>query len=687
VTHPWQVFPPEVNHESLMFGAGPAPSLAAAETYVGHHAAMTATVGVSSALGVVTAESYVGMGGTASEAALVSHNGEHLAFAEETLARAQIMHMAAAAHSATASQMVPAPVAHANRFEEAIDEAINPMVWGMLTPRITELNMEYFGFMWPNNAAAGLRYGATLEALGAALMAPSAPAISGGSIAAAAVAAASVAGSAAMSGMQAAVGMVGSGASAVAGPAAALPATAMSAASSPGSSVASARATSVPAHPLAAVTQSAPPTPAQTLAPAQSSVGMYAPSPNANLMTPPAVPPTTQAPVQPMMPRPTVTPPMSAAPGVTTFTPPAQPFSPPPRPSGGKAVGLKPGMLNASALRGPVSAMPAVTSSANAGLATASQPLAYVPPGPPMPPEPPPPVPPFPNPGETAHTLNPPQPQQQPPAHHNPPQHPRQEPQPQQQQLPANDSSQPSYQPGSGSGTASGGAQTLGFGPNLAPAPQAPSFPLPRDPTPPPMPVDPQDMSAEQAIAAWAEVNAEIRAWNARCGVENVGPLPPAQYNACIASRAPLLERQAAIRARLNELGIPAGGEPAPGPAGPGTPGSEPPPNQPGAPSSPSIIDQATQIGKDVMEHVPKGSRLSSLVDRLNQLHPGNQQQAADAAEAAAKAAWGESGGIVNGPTGAKLVLPADPRFGEAIMVAPDGTLSVFRGDLYQFLQ
>lgn len=210
--------------------------------------------------------------------------------------------------------------------------------------------------------------------------------------------------------------------------------------------------------------------------------------------------------------------------------------------------------------------------------------------------------------------------------------------------------------------------------------------PLARDPTPPPMPVDPKDMSAEQALAEWAQVNAEIRAWNARCGLENVGPLPPAQYNACIASRGPLLERQTAIRARLNDLGIPIEGEPAPGPTQPGTTGSEPPPNQPGTPSSPSITDQATQIGKDVMEHVPKGSRLNSLVDRLNQLHIGNQQQAAEAADAAAKAAWGQTGGIVNGPNGAKLVLPANLKFGEAIMVAPDGTLSVFRGDLYQFL-
>ncbi|VAZ71748.1 hypothetical protein LAUMK4_04081 [Mycobacterium persicum] len=86
------------------------------------------------------------------------------------------------------------------------------------------------------------------------------------------------------------------------------------------------------------------------------------------------------------------------------------------------------------------------------------------------------------------------------------------------------------------------------------------------------------------------------------------------------------------------------------------------------------------------MEHVPKGSRLNTLVDRLNQLHIGNQQQAAEVAEAAGEAAWGQTGGIVNGPNGAKLVLPANLKFGEAIMVAPDGTLSVFRGDLYQFL-
>ena len=127
---------------------------------------------------------------------------------------------------------------------------------------------------------------------------------------------------------------------------------------------------------------------------------MYAPSPNANLMTPPPVPPS-QAPVQPMMPRPPM-PAMSAAPGVTSFTPPAQPFSPPPPPSGGQAAGLKPGMLNAAALRGPVSAMPLVSSGASTGRPLATQPLAYVAPEHPLPPAPcRPPQPPLLSPGDT----------------------------------------------------------------------------------------------------------------------------------------------------------------------------------------------------------------------------------------------------------------------------------------------
>jgi hypothetical protein len=478
VTHPWPIFTPEANYYSMVTGAGPASTQAAGDLLVAHHAAMTATVATSSALGAVTAQAYTGVSGTASAAALVTHNDAHLVFAEETLARAQILHMAAAAHPSTVSQMVPAAVAHANRLEEATDEAINPIVLGALTTRIAELNLEYFGFMWPNNAAAGVRYGAVLEGLGAALMTPSLPAISGGSIAAVAVAAATVAESAALSGMQAAVGTLGSGVSAVAAPAAALPAAAMSAVSSSGSSAAT-PASSAPVQPLAAVTHTAPPTPAQTAAPAQSSAGMFAPSPNAHLMTPPPVPPTTApSTAQPMAPRPLLTPPMPAATGITTFTPPAQPFSPPPPPSAGRAAGLKPGMLNAAALRGPVSTMPLSTASSTL---TATQPLAYVPPEPPRPTVPPaPPQPPLLNPGQTAHTHNPPpQPHRQPPPHTPPPQ----------PFAPQDGPPGPSTGSGGHKGSGGPGTHTPGFG--LGQPPQAPPAAVPLD-TRPPVPPPPE---------------------------------------------------------------------------------------------------------------------------------------------------------------------------------------------------
>lgn len=271
---------------------------------------------------------------------------------------------------------------------------------------------------------------------------------------------------------------------------------------------------------------------------------------------------------------------------------------------GGAAAGTGGGWLSSLAARlssgiaamaAPVStgaistAATAISAPAAAAAAAAATPLAHVQPHPP-PPTAEPPATQFADPGQVRHEHAP----QYPPSTVPP-----QAESPHARQSPAAQSPHPTpapvtLDPGPAvtapstttPGTGNSGVQMLGFGPpGLVPAPAAPSFPLPRDPTPPPIPVDPKDMSAEQAIAEWAEVDAEIRAWNARCGVENVGPLPPAQYNACIASRGPLLERQAAIRARLNDLGIPIEGEPAPAPTQPGTPGSEPPPDQPGAPS------------------------------------------------------------------------------------------------------
>ncbi len=79
-----------------------------------------------------------------------------------------------------------------NRIETATDYSINWTVLGALTPRIASLEYEYFGLFWPNNAAVGASYGATLTALTSSLTVPAPVAGMGASPAAPAAAASAV---------------------------------------------------------------------------------------------------------------------------------------------------------------------------------------------------------------------------------------------------------------------------------------------------------------------------------------------------------------------------------------------------------------------------------------------------------------------------------------------------------------
>ena len=138
--------------------------------------------------------------------------------------------------------------------------------------------------------------------------------------------------------------------------------------------------------------------------------GMFAP-PTAALITAPA-PATTTAPVQ----VPAIAAP-AATPGVTSFIKPTDPFAAPPM--AGQATSVAPGMLNAAALRGPVSTMPLTTSAATSTLTgTTVRPMANVQVLPP-PPQPAPSSHPLLQPGNVE-TLQPP-PQPSPPT--NPPAH------------------------------------------------------------------------------------------------------------------------------------------------------------------------------------------------------------------------------------------------------------------------
>jgi len=128
---------------------------------------------------------------------------------------------------------------------------------------------------------------------------------------------------------------------------------------------------------------------------------------------------------------------------------------------------------------------------------------------------------------------------------------------------------------------------------------------------PSPLPVDPKDMTEAEARAAWAAVNADINAWNARCRRTFVLPTEQGAYDSCIADKQPLLDKQAAIRARLGDLGVPIEGEePA------HHPGTAEPPFPP-----PQQINGYTGHGRQsVDDHDGHGVNDSALQDAVR--HP-----------------------------------------------------------------
>jgi Colicin D len=145
------------------------------------------------------------------------------------------------------------------------------------------------------------------------------------------------------------------------------------------------------------------------------------------------------------------------------------------------------------------------------------------------------------------------------------------------------------------------GIQMLGFGPpGLEPAPQAPRFPIPLDPEPPipPLP-DPKDMNPQQLNDAWKDLVADRDAYNAdRCWRVFQLPAENAEYNSCLSRWRATTEREAALRQRYRDLGIPepppdraSGSTPQPGtPGAPSQPGTEEPPGTPGG--GPQLIDE-----------------------------------------------------------------------------------------------
>jgi len=94
-------------------------------------------------------------------------------------------------YAAARAGLIPSTIIDANRVECANDVAINPVVLGALTGRIGELTAEY-GEYWAQNAAVGSAYGSGLNSLTTALLSTPPPAAMGANPAGPAMMASSV---------------------------------------------------------------------------------------------------------------------------------------------------------------------------------------------------------------------------------------------------------------------------------------------------------------------------------------------------------------------------------------------------------------------------------------------------------------------------------------------------------------
>ena len=170
----WPCSPPEVNYLRLAGdgAAGTATTLASAAAWQAVTVGNEIAFSLSSLNTAVTAADFRGVGGASSAAAAGELNTSLQMLAGWTQEKPPVAGSAVSAYETALAAMIPAEVALANRTEQAADVAMNPLVFGALTPAIVALDTQYFGEFWPQNASAGAAYGATLAGLAAALAVP-----------------------------------------------------------------------------------------------------------------------------------------------------------------------------------------------------------------------------------------------------------------------------------------------------------------------------------------------------------------------------------------------------------------------------------------------------------------------------------------------------------------------------------
>lgn len=188
----WAARTPEQNDMLLKAGAGVVTHLAnqAAWTALAathHGSSIASTINT-----VATSASWTGSGSLASASNATALNASLHGLAGWVDVKPAVVSTAVSAYQMAYGSMRPAPECIENRTETATDYGINPLVLGALTPRITSLELEYFGSMWPNNSAVGASYGTILTALSESLTIPPPIATMGASPAAPAQAASAI---------------------------------------------------------------------------------------------------------------------------------------------------------------------------------------------------------------------------------------------------------------------------------------------------------------------------------------------------------------------------------------------------------------------------------------------------------------------------------------------------------------
>ena len=170
----WPSSPPEANYLRLAGPgvAGTATTTACAAAWQALAVSDELAASVSTLNTATTALDFEGVGGGRSAATAGGLNTALHLLAGWAQEKPPIAATAVAAYQSAVSSMIPAAVSMANRAEQAADVALNPLVFGALTPAIVALDTVYFGEHWPQNAAAGAAYGSALAVLVGALAVP-----------------------------------------------------------------------------------------------------------------------------------------------------------------------------------------------------------------------------------------------------------------------------------------------------------------------------------------------------------------------------------------------------------------------------------------------------------------------------------------------------------------------------------